>query len=151
MKSGTPPDEINLLLHSLGGQGSIASVAAIVKRSPHSVRNKLRQLNYSPDDFDGYRPKDLAYWFDVPVRQVRYWVERRYLETNNHRITEESLRKLMRQRPELIPYDRLPSAMQFWLRDMGYPTPGHSGKSVRGRGNGRIRRTSPRTSKQIVA
>jgi hypothetical protein len=145
------PDEVNLLLHSIGGQGSVASVAAIVKRSPNSVRSKLRQLNYSPDDFDGYRPKDLADWFDVPVRQVRYWVERRYLETNNHRITEESLRKFMRQRPELIPYNRLPSAMQFWLRDMGHPAPGHSGESVRGRSTGRIRATTPSTSEQVVA
>jgi hypothetical protein len=145
------PDEVNLLLHSIGGQGSVASVAAIVKRSENSVRSKLRQLNYSPDDFEGYRPKDLANWFDVPVREVRYWVERRYLETNNHRVTEESLCKFMRQRPELIPYDRLPSAMQFWLRDMGYPAPGRSGESVRRRSTRRRRATSPRTSEQGVA
>lgn len=115
------PDEINLLLHSIGGQSSIASVAEIIKRSENSVRSKLWQLGYSLDDFEGYRPKDLANWFDVPVRQVRYWVERRYVETENHRITESSLRKLLRQRPDLIPFDRLGSDMQFWLRDMGYP------------------------------
>lgn len=113
-------DDTNLLLHAIGGESSIAMIAKILGRTEDSVRSKLRQLEYSIDDFDGYRPKQLANWFDLSVRQVRYWVERGYLETRNHRITEESLRAFLRERPESIPFDRLSEGMQRWLRDMGY-------------------------------
>jgi hypothetical protein len=113
-------DDLNLLLHSIGGRSSIASLAALLKRSENSVRSKLRQLNYSIDDFDGYRPKDLANRLGVSVRQVRYWVESGLLSTLHHRITEESFVGLLRTRPELVPVDGLPPETREWLRSLGY-------------------------------
>ncbi len=114
-------DERNLLLHAIGGANSVPAVAVMLKRSESSVRSKLRQLNYSVDDFDGYRPKDVAHWLDVPVRQVRYWVERGYLQTHNHRITEASLSTFVRERSGAIPFQRLSRQMQRWLLELGYP------------------------------
>lgn len=113
-------DEVNLLLHAIGGCSSIRTLAVMLKRTESAVRSKLRQLNYTPDDFDGYRVKDLANWFDIPVRQVRYWVERGYMGTHNHRVTEESLAAFVRERPESIPFQGLSAEMQRWLRELGY-------------------------------
>jgi hypothetical protein len=124
---GWSQDEVNLLLHAIGGCSSISALAAILKRSENSVRSKLRQLSYTTDDFDGYRPKDVANWLDLSVRQVRYWLERGYLRTRNHRISEESLCAFLRERPEAIPFERLSAEMRSWLRGLGYSEPNLSG------------------------
>lgn len=69
-------EEVNLLLHAVGGSSSVRVLAVMLRRTEAAVRSKLRQLKYTLDDFDGYRAKDLAEWLNVSVRQVRYWVER---------------------------------------------------------------------------
>ncbi len=113
-------DDLNLLLHAIGGLSSIPALAGLLKRTENAVRSKLRQFNYSVDDFDGHRPKDLACRLNVSVRQVRYWVERGLVLTHNHRITEESFVRLLRTRPELIPLDDLPTETRKWLLGLGY-------------------------------
>ena len=57
----------------------------------------------------------------VPPRRVQYWVQRKELLTKGGRITDSSLTTFFRTCPRKIPYEKLPSDMQAWLREMGYP------------------------------
>jgi hypothetical protein len=48
-------------------------------------------------------------------------VEENLLFTKGGRITESSLTNFLSEHPARIPFDRLRSEMQNWLREMGYP------------------------------
>jgi hypothetical protein len=59
----------------------------------------------------------------VTPRQIRRWKERGWLETKDHRISEECLRRFLRAHPDRIPFDSLPREDQVFLVDLGFPSP----------------------------
>ena len=114
------------LLGALGGDASIESIAARTGHSVKSVRAKIARLEHTVDEIRGFKvftSDDLATRLHVTPRQIRRWKERGWLETKDHRISEECLRRFLRAHPDRIPFDSLPREDQVFLVDLGFPSP----------------------------
>jgi hypothetical protein len=117
--------ETKTLLGALGGDASIKSIAARTGHSVQSVRAKIARLDYEMDEIHGFTvftADTLAALLHVTPRQVRRWKERGWLETKDHRITGECLKRFWRAHPDLIPFDSLPRKDQVFLIDLGFPS-----------------------------
>src|SRR6266545_4396813 len=113
------------LLGALGGDANIKSIAARTGHSVKSVRAKLARLDYEMDEIHGFTvftADTLAALLHVTPRQVRRWKERGWLETKDHRITGECLKRFLRAHPDLVPFDSLPRKDQVFLVDLGFPS-----------------------------
>lgn len=113
-------EDVNKLLMSIDSNASLALIAKRLNRSVAAIRYKLWELGYKAASLGGYKVKEVAEMLCVPPRRVQYWVQKKELLTKGGRITESSLSMFFRNCPEKIPYERLPSDMQAWLREMGY-------------------------------
>jgi hypothetical protein len=114
------------LLGALGGDATIESIAARTGHSVKSVRAKLARLNHTADEIHGsniFTTDDLVTRLHVTPRQIRRWRERGWLETKDHRVTEECVKQFLRAHPDRIPFDSLPREKQVSLIDLGFPSP----------------------------
>ena len=114
------------LLGALGGDATIESIAARTGHSVKSVRAKLVRLNHTADEIHGSKilsTDDLVTRLHVTPRQIRRWRERGWLETKDHRVTEDCVKRFLRAHPDLIPFDSLPREKQVSLIDLGFPSP----------------------------
>jgi hypothetical protein len=114
------------LLGALGGDATIESIAARTGHSVKSVRAKLVRLNHTADEIRGskvFSTADLVTRLHVTPRQIRRWRERGWLETKDHRVTEECVKRFLRAHPDRIPFDSLPREKQVSLIDLGFPSP----------------------------
>jgi hypothetical protein len=117
--------EINKLLLSIDScNAGLPLIAKRLGRSPAAVRRKLWELGYTAESLGGYKVKEVAEMLSVPPRRVQFWVQEKQLLTRGGRITESSFSAFLGSHPEKIPFEKLPSDMQSWLREMGYPSPG---------------------------
>jgi hypothetical protein len=113
------------LLGALGGDATIESIAARTGHSVKSVRAKLVRLNHTADEIHGskvFTTDDLVTRLHVTPRQIRRWRERGWLETKDHRVTEECVKRFLRAHPDRIPFDSLPREKQVSLIDLGFPS-----------------------------
>jgi len=114
-------EDVNRLLMSIDSNASLELIAERLNRTVAAIRYKLWELGYKADSLGGYKVKEVAEMLCVPPRRVQYWVQEKELLTKGGRITDSSLSKFFRDRPEKIPFEKLPSDMRRWLREMGYP------------------------------
>lgn len=114
-------EDVNRLLMSIDSNASLELIAKRLNRTVAAIRYKLWELGYKAASLGGYKVKEVAEMLDVPPRRVQYWVQKKELLTKGGRITERSLSEFFRTCPEKIPYEKLPSDMRGWLREMGYP------------------------------
>jgi hypothetical protein len=115
--------DVNSMLWAIDSNASLALIAERLGRSIGAVRHKLRALGYTVESLGGYKVKDVADFFSVPIARVRYWVAEKLLLTKGGRITESSFCKFLADHPKKIPFDILNTEMQSWLVEMGYPAP----------------------------
>lgn len=106
---------------SIDSNASLELIAKRLNRTVGAIRYRLWELGYKAASLGGYKVKEVAEMLYVPPRRVQYWVQRKELLTKGGRITESSLSTFFRNCPEKIPYEKLPSDMRAWLREMGYP------------------------------
>jgi hypothetical protein len=106
---------------SIDSNASLELIAERLNRTVAAIRYRLWELGYKADSLGGYKVKEVAEMLLVPPRRVQHWVQKKELLTKGGRITDSSLSKFFRSRPEKIPYEKLPSDMRRWLREMGYP------------------------------
>jgi hypothetical protein len=117
--------ETTALLGALGADATIESIAARTGHSVKSVRAKVARLNYEVHEIHGFTvftADTLAARLHVTPRQIRRWKERGWLETHDHRITDECLGRFLRAHPDRIPFDSLPREDQVFLLDRGFPS-----------------------------
>lgn len=114
-------EDVNRLLMSIDSNASLELIAKRLNRTVGAIRYKLWELGYKAASLGGYKVKEVAEMLCVPPRRVQYWVQRKELLTKGGRITDSSLSTFFRTCPGKIPYEKLPSDMQAWLREMGYP------------------------------
>ena len=88
------------------------------ERGPTAVRSMLIRLG---DDLPGSKVGDVCALLGATPRQVKRWVENNYLDSKSGRITEASISRFIKDRPELIPFDSLAADVQRDLIDYGYP------------------------------
>ena len=123
--------DVNSMLWAIDSNASLALIAERLGRSVGAVRHKLRALGYTVDSLGGYKVKDVADMFSVPIGRVRYWVAEKLLLTKGGRITDSSFSKFLADHPKKIPFDSLSKQMQSWLMEMGYPAPGPEAKAAK--------------------
>ncbi len=123
-------EDVNKLLMSIDSNASLALIAKRLNRSVAAIRYKLWELGYKAASLGGYKVKEVAEMLCVPPRRVQYWVQKKELLTKGGRITESSLSMFFRNCPEKISYEKLPSDMQAWLREMGYPAEDEEPKTM---------------------
>ena len=114
-------EDVNRLLMSIDSNASLELIAERLNRTVAAIRYRLWELGYKADSLGGYKVKEVAEMLLVPPRRVQHWVQKKELLTKGGRITDSSLSKFFRSRPERIPYEKLPSDMRRWLCEMGYP------------------------------
>ena len=114
-------EDVNRLLMSIDSNASLQLIAERLNRSVAAIRCRLWERGYKADSLGGYKVKEVAEMLCVPPRRVQHWVQKKELLTKGGRITDSSLSKFFRNRPERIPYEKLPSDMRQWLVEMGYP------------------------------
>jgi hypothetical protein len=90
--------------------------------------------------FGGYKTKDLMADLNLSESAIRRLVRQGVLERVGNRITEESLIRLCRERPEVIPFETLSPCHQNWLVNSL-----HYGRKIRRQRGGRKRKDPPRT------
>jgi hypothetical protein len=114
-------EDVNKLLMSIDSNASLELIAKRLNRTVAAIRYRLWELGYKAPSLGGYKVKEVAEMLGVPPRRVQYWVQKKELLTKGGRITDSSLSTFFRNCPGKIPYDKLPSDMQAWLQEMGYP------------------------------
>jgi len=90
----TDADE-NHLLWSIDSNASPALIAERLGRTVPAVRKKLHDLDYTAESLGGFKVKDVADMFTVPLARVQYWVAEKLLLTKGGRITESSVSKFL--------------------------------------------------------
>jgi hypothetical protein len=115
--------DVNNMLWAVDSNASLSLIAERVGRSVGAVRHKLRALGYTVESLGGYKVKEVADMFSVPIGRVRYWVAEKMLLTKGGRITDSSFSKFLADHPKKIPFDTLSAQMRSWLVEMGYPAP----------------------------
>jgi hypothetical protein len=115
------PEDVNRLLMSIDSNASLELIAKRLNRTVAAIRYRLWALGYKAASLGGYKVKEVAEMLGVPPRRVQYWVQKKELLTKGGRITDSSLSTFFRTCPEKSPYEKLPSDMRAWLREMGYP------------------------------
>ena len=123
-------EDVNRLLMSIDSNASLELIAERLNRTVAAIRYRLWELGYKADSLGGYKVKEVAEMLLVPPRRVQHWVQKKELLTKGGRITDSSLSKFFRSRPERIPYEKLPSDMRRWLREMGYPAGEEDSKAM---------------------
>jgi hypothetical protein len=123
-------EDVNRLLMSIDSNASLELIAKRLNRTVAAIRNRLWELGYSAASLGGYKVKEVAEMLCVPPRRVQYWVQKQELLTKGGRITESSLSRFFRNCAEKVPYEKLPSDMRAWLREMGYPAGDEELKSM---------------------
>jgi hypothetical protein len=101
----------------------LETIARRMNISPKAVLSRLRTLGFDADFFGGHKTKDLELYLNISAARVNRWVRSGLLARKAGRITEESLCRLCRQHPELIPFDTLTAEAQTWVRSLGYEKP----------------------------
>jgi hypothetical protein len=117
--------QTNTLLGALGADATIESIAVRTGHSVKAVRAKIARLGYGIEEIHGFTVftvNSLAALLRVTPRQIRRWKERGWLETKDHRITEECLRQFLRGHPNQIPFDCLQPEDKVFLIDLGFPS-----------------------------
>ena len=76
----TDADE-NHLLWSIDSNASPALIAERLGRTVPAVRKKLHDLDYTAESLGGFKVKDVADMFTVPLARVQYWVAEKLLLT----------------------------------------------------------------------
>jgi len=117
--------QTSALLGALGADATIESIAVRAGHSVKAVRAKIARLDYQLHELHGFATftvSTLAALLRVTPRQIRRWKERGWLETKDHRITEECLGKFLRGHSDRIPFDRLPPENKVYLVDLGFPS-----------------------------
>jgi hypothetical protein len=115
---------------SIDSNASLELIAKRLNRTVAAIRYKLWELGYKAASLGGYKVKEVAEMLCVSPRRVQYWVQKKELLTKGGRITESSLSTFFRTCPGKIPFEKLPSDMQAWLREMGYPAEDEGPKTM---------------------
>jgi hypothetical protein len=123
-------EDVNRLLMSIDSNASLELIAKRLNRTVPAIRYKLWELGYKAASLGGYKVKEVAEMLCVLPRRVQYWVQKKELLTKGGRITESSLSTFFRTCPGKVPYEKLPSDMQAWLREMGYPAEDEEPKTM---------------------
>jgi hypothetical protein len=102
-------------LFTFAGAMPIAEMAEELKRTPVSVRSKLRALHYPATYLDGYAITELMRDLRVGHRKVQTWVSNGWLDVRGRRITDDSYRRFCREHASEIQFARLSPGIQDWL------------------------------------
>ena len=114
-------------LRSAAGRITEESLEAFCRNHPEKipydelgehVQLWLRDLGYPA--VDGLSPRELADKLNVSRRLVAYWLRHCWLREVNGKVPVDPFRRFCRVHPDQIPYARLDSETQEWLRSMGY-------------------------------
>lgn len=112
--------QVKALIGSLGEDVSLETIAKRTGHSVQAVRAKMVRLGYSAADIPGLTTTELATLLLITPRQIARWKEKRWLETKNRRITEESVRCFLRAHSDRFDFDNLPYEAKIYLVDLGY-------------------------------
>jgi hypothetical protein len=126
-------------LLSLAGY-RLETIEKLLKKSRKSILGRLAALGWGAEFFGGYKTKDLMADLNLSESAIRRLVRQGVLERVGNRITEESLIRLCRERPEVIPFETLSPCHQNWLVNSL-----HYGRKIRRQRGGRKRKDPPRT------
>ena len=102
---------------------TLETIARRLGRSHKSILARIRRLGFDADFFGGHKTKDLVRYLRVNEAQVNAWVHLGWLTRKRGRITDDSFTSFCRDHPESIPFDKLTSEAQNWVRSLGYRAP----------------------------